>query len=293
MAAAGMSAGSAGPTAGGTASLSAGSDGSGASVAPSGGASGSADQTSRDGGLSDAAMNAAPDPCAGAAFCETFEDPEHAGALDPSRWAVVTPNCSGTGAVAVDAEVAHGGTRSLRVNGGAGYCNHVFAAPTAEALAPSDPLHVRFYVRFEQALGASHVTFLAMRDAAEGKDLRMGGQSEILMWNRESDDATLPELSPAGIALSVKPAPSTWLCVELMIDAGKRELRTSVDGEPVPGLVVQGEPTQDIDGQWQNKPDWQPRIEDLKLGWESYGDAANTLWFDDVAVSDAPLGCGR
>ncbi|MEU0152180.1 hypothetical protein [Micromonospora fulviviridis] len=28
---------------------------------------------------------------------------------------------------------------------------------------------------------------------------------------------------------------------------------------------------------------WRPRLTDLKLGWESYGGAADTLWFDDVA----------
>jgi hypothetical protein len=38
----------------------------------------------------------------------------------------------------------------------------------------------------------------------------MGGQSE-LMWNRGSDDATLPGLGPAGIACPVAlPALDLW-----------------------------------------------------------------------------------
>ncbi len=30
---------------------------------------------------------------------------------------------------------------------------------------------------------------------------------------------------------------------------------------------------------------------DVRLGWESYGGAAMTLWFDDVELSDTPIGC--
>jgi hypothetical protein len=81
------------------------------------------------------------------------------------------------------------------------------------------------------------------------------------------------------------------MCIELMIDAHARTLRTWVDGEAVPGLVVDGEPTKDADGQWLNEPDWQPKLEDVKLGWESYGDATNTLWFDDVAFGSTRFGC--
>ena len=203
------------------------------------------------------------------------------------------PNCSGTGEVAIDEQLGHSGTRSLRVRGAGGYCNHVFAAPSASALPLAGPLHVRFYVRFEKPLGAAHVTFVTLHDKHEGKDLRVGGQSEILMWNRESDDATLPELSPTGIGLSVKPKPETWLCVELQIDPAARSLRTWIDGKEVAGLIVDGEPTPDVDRQWKNKPDWAPVLEDLKLGWESYGNDANTLWFDDLVVAGTRVGCGR
>jgi hypothetical protein len=55
-----------------------------------------------------------------------------------------------------------------------------------------------------------------MPDSAQGakKHLRIGGQSKILMYNRETDDATLPDLSPQGIAAS-KPLPTNaWTCFE-------------------------------------------------------------------------------
>jgi hypothetical protein len=32
-------------------------------------------------------------------------------------------------------------------------------------------------------------------------------------------------------------------------------------------------------------------LTDLRLGWESYGEGADTLWYDDVAVGGARNGC--
>ena len=137
-----------------------------------------------------------------------------------------------------------------------------------------------------------NTVFMTLRDTADNtKDLRMGGQSEILMWNRESDDATLPSLSPAGIALSIKPAAQQWTCVEFMIDQTQGELITRVDGVEIAGLHVDGEPTADVDQQWHNKPDWKPVLEDIKFGWESYAGQTMVLYFDDIALADAPIGC--
>jgi hypothetical protein len=32
-------------------------------------------------------------------------------------------------------------------------------------------------------------------------------------------------------------------------------------------------------------------VNDLRLGWESYGGDADTLWFDDVALGTGRIGC--
>ena len=223
-------------------------------------------------------------------FCDGFETSTSLG-LDPARWEIVTPNCSGDAQVDVDDTVVHSGHNALRVRASGGYCNHVFVRPKTSQLPAQGTLYGRFFVRFEHALAAGHITFMAMRDARAGKDLRLGGQSDVLIWNRESDDATLPELSPTGVAASVAPAVSQWLCIEFAIDPVARTLHTWVDGRALPGLQVEGEPTQDLDAQWQRAADWQPSIEDARWGWESYGDQGNTLWFDDLALGGAPFGC--
>ncbi len=232
----------------------------------------------------------APATCDSATLCDGFETA--AGGLpDPALWSVVTPNCSGDGVVQVDETVAHTGTRSVKVTASGGYCNHVFIGHEAAFGALTGPVYGRFYVRFDDELGDGHVTFMAMADSAEAKDLRMGGQNRILMWNRESDDATLPELSPAGVALSTAPAAGAWTCVEFEVDGAAGTLRTWVDGTEVAGLVVDDTPTPDIDRQWLNAAGWNPVLADFKLGWESYAGQAMTLWFDDVALAAARIPC--
>jgi|SRR5579859_7215737 len=229
--------------------------------------------------------------CAGAYFCDDFEH-DTAGQPPGAPFAVETPNCSGAGAAAVDATQAHSGTQSARITGAGGYCDHVFFGAPLPAAA-TGTLWGRFWVRFASALGAGHVTFLAMHDASAGKDVRMGGQDQVLMWNRESDDATLPAMSPAGTAQSLGPAVATWTCVEFAVDQVGHTLRTWVDGALVAGLVDDGVPTPDVDAQWLQGAPWTPQLTDVRFGWESYSGQAETLWFDDVAAGPARIGCAQ
>lgn len=241
-------------------------------------AAGDADSSPPEGGdVPDAPS--APPACTGDDLCVDFE-----GAPPP---AATTPNCSGTGTLALDTTVARSGTTSLRIDGGGGYCNHVFWTVADDALAryASGPVHVRFFVRFSKPLGEEHVTFLALRDASTTKDLRMGGQKHVLMWNRESDDATLPDLSPQGTAKSAAPNVDRFHCIEATLDPATGTIATAIDGVATPGLSTGGS-----DSAWSKAPrPFSPG--DLRLGWESYGNASSTVWFDDLVVSTRPIGC--
>lgn len=239
---------------------------------------------------SDARGDVVATTCAGV-ICEDFE---HAGAgFDPSVWSIVSPDCSGTGTSAIDPDIHRGASgHALRVSGGGGYCDHVFLRADVASIAGDDGVvHARFYLRLSDALGQGHTTFLAMRDDADGgKHVRMGGQSGILMWNRESDDATLPVLSPAGIAKSRPLETNTWTCVELAVDGLAGSITTSVDGVVVDGLIVDASATADVDEQWLRRT-WHPALATFGLGWESYAGQAMTLWFDDVVIGSEPIGC--
>ena len=141
------------------------------------------------------------------------------------------------------------------------------------------------------SLEDGHITFMAMKDATDGKDLRMGGQNKVLMWNRESDDATLPAMSPAGTAMSASLPINEWRCVEIEVDGTAGTIHTWLDGAVVEGLVEDGIATPDVDAQWLSRAGWKPSLTDIRFGWESYGGQAETLWFDDVAVGASRIGC--
>jgi hypothetical protein len=228
--------------------------------------------------------------CGSAVVCDGFEN--QSGTAPSGAWSTSFPNCSGAGTATVDSTVAHAGTKSLRVNGAAGYCNHVFVGSTANVSAIGPVWYARFYVRHTTALPAAHVTFVAMKDANDGNnDLRMGGQNAALQWNRQSDDATLPAQSPAGVALSVPLPTNTWECLEFMVNGSTGTMDTWLNGTQVAGLHNDGVPTQDVDQQWLSRANWRPSLTDFRVGWESYGDGADTLWYDDVAVGSARIGC--
>jgi hypothetical protein len=229
--------------------------------------------------------------CAGAVFCDGFEN--QTGSTPAGAWQVSYPNCQGTGTVSVDRTVAHSGSTSIRVDGHNGYCNHVFFGLPLSFAGLSSDLYVRYFIRHTTALPTGHVTFAAMRDANDGgNDLRMGGQNGALQWNRQSDDATLPAQSPVGVALSMPLPTNQWECVEFEVNEAQGAMRTWLNGTEVAGLHLDNVPTPDVDAQWlQNRPNWRPALTDLRLGWESYSDGDDTLWFDDVAIGAQQIGC--
>jgi polysaccharide lyase-like protein/cellulose binding protein with CBM2 domain len=228
-----------------------------------------------------------PVACGSLLICDGFES--QTGSTPSGAWSVVNPNCSGTGTAAIDTAIAHSGSRSLRVNGAEGYCNHVLVK-SSTALTGT-VWFARFYVRHTMALPTAHVTMVAMRDGNDGgRDLRMGGQNGRLQWNRESDDQTLPAQSPAGVALSAVLPTNTWSCVEFMVNGSNGQMQTWLNGTDVPGLREDGVPTADIDQQWLSRT-FRPGLTDFRLGWESYGVGADVLWYDDVAVGASRIGC--
>jgi hypothetical protein len=207
------------------------------------------------------------------------------------------PNCfDGSGKAVIDGTQAHTGSKSVRIDPGTSYCGHAFIIN--QAVASMGPVvYARFYMRLAQVLGDPHVTIVSLHDAAastasSSQELRMGGQSSILMWNRSKDDATLPSLSPVGIAASVKIPALTWTCVEFGLDSAKGTMQTWVNGTAVAGLQMDAVKTADIDANWINSiPTWVPSVTDLKIGWESYGGTTNTVWIDDVALGTSRIGC--
>jgi hypothetical protein len=290
-------AGSAGPAAGSGGRIAAAGSGEAGRVAADAGAAGAAGIRASAAGTAAASDDDAGVPQAGASGAmagstASFSDGfEQGTTLDTTRYEIVTKDCSGMSTAAIDPGAAHSGTRSLRVDAQGGYCNHIFVRPKSLTNALPSPLYARVFVKIMNALTDNHVTFAALHDLHEDKDLRLGGQKQVLIWNRESDDATLPELSPTGMMMSAMLTPGTWHCLEWTVNGAARTIETWLDDRAIAGLSADAQPTPDVDTQWLRKADWQPQPIDVRLGWESYGNDANTLWFDDFAIGPTRLHC--
>jgi len=261
----------------GTGGLSAGTGGS-AGAAGSGGAAG--------GSAGSGAVG-----CSSLPLCDDFEGVAAGAAPDPSKWtATVLSDCMSTAAKPlVDDSQHHSGTRSLKVAGTATFCDYAMVGNSTAFKAIGNVVYGRYYVRFETALPAGHTAFMIFPDMMSGHSLRMGGQNSALQWNRQSDDATLPSQSPAGIALSKVPPVGAWMCLEFMIDQAQGFISTWVDGNLVSGLVADGMPTADVDMAWGTA--YKPSLTGFNIGWQNYGAGAMNLWFDDVALSATRIGC--
>jgi hypothetical protein len=189
----------------------------------------------------------------------------------------------------VDDSQHHSGTRSLKVTGTASFCDYAMVGNSATFKAIGNVVYGRYYVRLETALPAGHTAFMILPDVMSGHALRMGGQNSALQWNRQSDDATLPAQSPAGIALSKVPPVGAWMCLEFMVDQAQGLISTWVDGDPVAGLVADATPTPDVDSAWGAA--YRPSLTGFNVGWQNYGAGPMNLWFDDVALSATRIGC--
>jgi hypothetical protein len=206
---------------------------------------------------------------------------------------MIYPDCQGTGTALVDSTQAHTGTKAIKVDGKTGYCNHVFFGNTTNVAAIGPVVYVRLFIRPSTALGTDHIAFIAMKDVVDAKNLRFGGQGQVMAWNRESDDATAPSMSPVGISTSVGMPINQWSCLELKVDGTNGYLQAWLNGNSIAGLTVDGTATADIDQAWiSSKPSWHPSLSDIKFGWESYSSGDNVLWFDDVALGSSRIGCG-
>ena len=230
--------------------------------------------------------------CGSLAICDGFET-QTLGSAPSGSWQMIYPDCQGTGTAIVDSTQFHTGTKSIKVDGKTGYCNHVFFGNTTNVAAIGPVVYVRLFVRPSTALGTDHIAFIAMKDTVEAKNLRFGGQGQVMAWNRESDDATVPSMSPVGISTSVGLPINQWSCLELKVDGTNGFLQAWLNGTSIAGLTVDGVATTDIDQAWlASKPSWHPSLSDVKFGWESYSSGDNVLWFDDVALGSTRIGCG-
>lgn len=262
-------------TSGGATNGHAGTSAAGAAAAGGGNVAGSAGSAAGGG-----AGGGSGDYCgarAGLSLCENFETQTAGAAQAKAPWA---PAINGDGQVLIDDQVAHSGKQSLKIHG-SGFTT--FLVLNGAPFPPtSGPLHVRMYVRLAEAMTGGHNTFLVADTQAApgaGNAFRLGEMNAMLMYTVMGDthgalanenyyNDHLP-----GAALTAL----TWSCVEVLLDHQKPEVQVSLDGKAIADL---------------HHTDWALDAYDtLRFGFEKYAGPVSDVWYDDIAVGTAPLGC--
>jgi hypothetical protein len=256
--------------------------------------------TSSDGSAGDAGADVgAASPEAGATscsdlpLCDGFESDAPGAA--PAGWTVsmgCNPNTTDTASdggllVGVDASEHHSGAHSLRVVGGDSCGYYVVQTGAFATLGPQ--LYARFWVMFSGGPTPNHNGFLSMATSG-GDHLRLGFQDDVVAWNAQTSDATLPDMDPQGTSGSVAPAAGTWSCMEFHVDETDGHIELWLDGAAVTGLGYDGTSTQGVDDQWARGGPSPAVPVNLGLGWLGLNDQ-QTVWFDDVALGNARVGC--
>jgi len=272
-------AGASGTKGGGGSGDASGAAGGGAGAIGTGG-SGRAGQpgTSGTGGGapgSAGAMGAGCGARTGLLFCDDFE--ARTGLTGP--W---TAQINGSGTVALDTTTGHSGTRSVHVHAGDNDFDTFLALHDATVLpAPNGRFYLRAYVRLGRAMSAGHNAYL-IGEAVSGagaNTLRLGEMNEMLMYTIAGD--THGALSNQNYYSDHKPGvsfpASTWVCLELSIDHAKPEIDVWVGGVEVPDL---------------HHTDWPiDNYDTLRFGFEKYAGPGLDVWYDDIAVGTARIGC--
>jgi len=237
--------------------------------------------------------------CNSLPLCDGFEQ-DTAGTM-PAGWNVVMgcnasqmsdgPAPGGGLIVGVDSSQHHSGSNSLRVVDGdsCGYYAVNTSAFSGSKLGPQ--LYARYWAMYSQGPTAGHNGFMALTTTG-GDHYRLGFQDSVIAWNAEKSDSTLPDMDPQGTTLSVAPAANTWVCIEFHIDETLGHIEFWFNASPVviAGLSFDGTSTQGVSDQWARGGPSPAAPTDFGLGWLHLNDSM-TVWFDDVALGNARIGC--
>ncbi len=257
----------------------------------SGGATGSGGHLS-DGGDAPGAAGGATGGCASLPLCDDFEAPS--GTLNTALWTLIPTSPGSDTTATIDTIGAHGSGHSLKVVSP----NRLYLRNSTVIGTLGSVVHARFYARFMTALPMGHGAIVVTHNPAapdqysQNNELRFGSQDAVFHWNTDSDAANIPTVGP-GDSSSVGVTPNTWYCFELTINTNGH-LNVSINGNDIAGLTEDGVATPNIDDAWVGSTASLMRYTafgDFNFGWNSYGGGPMTIWFDDVALSSAPIGC--
>jgi hypothetical protein len=185
----------------------------------------------------------------------------------------------------VDATRPHGGKNSLHVKGDASPAFLTLPLP-----ANINKLYVRGYFYMTRQLGqnpgANHETLFGIRKN-EQAEIRFGEIKGVLGVNETPSDNISPKMDQWGKGPLI--AANKWVCIEgaFIGDKAQHEVHGWADGTEVISVTM--------GSQWQNNVEpatfmtgyWK----EFMIGWQSFSNAANEIWIDDLVLSPTRVNC--
>jgi hypothetical protein len=166
---------------------------------------------------------------------------------------------------------------------------------------------VRSWVNFEKATAAigNHSDFLvgATSQDNSGVELRLGfssnqsGKPEMLDLNLIGSGAEVTRYSngftdggnPGAFpGMGVQFVANQWYCIESLFDGAASEFRLWIDGVENMEMHVT-----DFSGNTTPRLNWAPMFTYLKIGTQDFSGQIGQVWYDDVFVGTAQVGCQR
>jgi len=188
----------------------------------------------------------------------------------------------------VDTDRVHRGSRALHVRGGGQP-----AQITKELPGGLDRLYVRFWMWTTEKLGAApgrnheHVIALRASSGNASNEVRFGEIKGVIGTNEVPSDDISPKADQWGTGPEI--SAGQWHCMEVSFDARNdpHVLRASRDGEEVHAITDTS--------QWNNRTApstfLQGKFGELVVGWHSFSNLVNEVWFDDLVVATEPVTC--
>jgi hypothetical protein len=295
--------GASGAPAGGNAGAGAGTSGQGGTAGSpgQGGGAGTPPLGGNGGGAGAAGGGAGGAPATGF-FMDDFESGTTG--MQPPGWDNFIAynkngmNPSGMTLALVDTTQKHGGTKAVHFHGGSSPAQLVKALD-----AGMTKLYIRVWVYMTRKLGqqtnnsANHETLIALRSMTgfASNEVRFGEIKGAVGVNEVPTDNISPTMDQWHQATGPVVPADTWVCLEVafLADSSPNLLKSWLNGTLL--YEVTGAGTD----QWQNgamPATWVANHfggtpSEIVIGWQSFSDATNDVWMDDLVLSTSPIGC--
>jgi hypothetical protein len=191
---------------------------------------------------------------------------------------------NGNGTIQIDGSQAHGGTKSMHVNGTNQF--HTMAMVRGAPLfpLPAGVLYGRAWLRLAAAPPSGHVTWIEAGSATNDQaETRIGynlGMLDINRWPGDTEQRAPSATLQGGM----------WYCIEFMFDSMADEARIWLGGTEISDLHVTNwvAPNPQNGNNQTPIPNWAPDYQAVRFGWELNG---GSVWFDDIALGYSRINC--